>query len=110
MTLAGLLGDTCVITRRTAGTALDADGNQISTTVAGTTTCSLQQTQRTEPDDQGEFSLTTWDLFLPTGTGIDTGDYVTVGGTNYEVVGQPWDATEGSTAVHHVEATVKRSA
>jgi hypothetical protein len=110
VSLSHLLGSTCVITRRTAGTALDADGNLISTTTAGTTICSLQQTRRDEPSSEGEFSVTTWNLFLPTGTGIDTGDKVTVDGADYEMVGAPWDAREGSPDVWHLECSVKRTA
>jgi hypothetical protein len=68
----------------------------------------LQQRRRDEGDTVGEVSETLWDVFLPTGTTLDTGDAVLVGNYRYEIVGQPWDATEGSTAVHHVEATAKR--
>jgi hypothetical protein len=88
---------------------MDDDGNLLRTGGTVSTTCSLQQRQREEPATEGEFSVTVWDLYLPSGTAIDTKAKVTVAGTDYEVIGQPWDASE-SEAVAHVEATVKRTA
>jgi hypothetical protein len=109
MSLTTLLSTTCTIVRRTDSGATDDDGNAIKTETPYQTVCSLQQVRRDEPPASGELSVTLWDLFLPTGTAIDTSDAVIVDGAVYEVVGQPWDATEGSAGVHHVEATVKKS-
>ena len=74
------------------------------------TVCDLQQRQRDEPDPAGELSITTWDIFFPAGTEVDTGDAVIVGSYVYELLGDPWDANQGSAAVNHVAATVRRTA
>lgn len=103
-----MLGQTCSIISRTAGTATDAYGNVIST--AGTTSvaCEIQQLRRSEPGEQGEFSVTEWMGFFPSGTTLDTGDAVSEASLGtFEVVGRPWDANTGSAAVNHVEATLK---
>jgi hypothetical protein len=71
--------------------------------------CEIQQTKRDEPGDAGELSVTTWTAFLPHGTEIDTGDTLTVGDVEYEVIGDPWPATTGSPDMWHVEATLKLS-
>lgn len=110
MSLTTLLSRPCALVRRTDSGSTDDDGNAIKTEVATQTVCSLQQIRREEPGDAGELSITLWDLFLPTGTAIDTSDAVIVGGDVYEVVGDPWDATEGSARMHHVEATVRKTA
>jgi hypothetical protein len=89
----------------------DALGNPVlGEPVEVETTCALQQRRRDEPTGEGETSVTEWDLFLPHGTEINTGDAVRVKGRVYELVGDPWDADEGSRAMWHVAATVKRVA
>jgi hypothetical protein len=98
----------CTLFVRTGSTNLDDDGNEIPNEATVTTVCSLQQ--RTRSEAEGQVSDTLWTLFLPTGTAIDTDDAAIIGAARYEVVGQPWDATEGSPAVHHVEATLRRVA
>jgi len=70
--------------------------------------CALQQRDRDEPAGEGETSVTEWNLFLPHRTEINTGDAVRVKGRVYELVGDPWDADEGSRALWHVAATVRR--
>lgn len=105
-----LIATPCTLVRRTDAGTDDIYGNEQRTETLVTTTCSLQQTRREEPDAAGEASETTWSLFLPTGTAIDTGDGVVVNDAVYEVIGQPWDADEGSAAVNHVEATLRRVA
>jgi hypothetical protein len=72
--------------------------------------CALQQRRRSEHDEGGELSDTLWDLLLPSGTTIGTGDSVRVEGREYELVGEPWDAQEGSRSLWHVAATVRRTA
>lgn len=110
MTLSTLLGTACTIVRRSDSGSTDVYGNPTPTETLVQTTCSLQQRERSEDATAGELSETLWDLFLPTGTAIDTSDGVVIGNAVYEVVGQPWNATEGTTSVHHVEATLKRVA
>jgi hypothetical protein len=99
----------CTIIRRTAGTALDQYGNALAGTVHVQTKCELQQIRRDEPEAQGEFSITTWNLYLPIGGTIDTSDVVVIDGATYELVGDPWYANTGTTQVHHVEATVTKA-
>lgn len=73
------------------------------------TVCALQQQRRTEHAESGEISDTLWNLYLPHGTEIDTGDAVRVAGREYEVIGEPWSAEEGSRTVWHVEGTCRRT-
>lgn len=107
-----LLDQTCSIQRRTAGTATDIYGEATkgTTTVTGIP-CDVQQIRREEPGQAGEFSVSEWWGFFPAGTGLDTGDAVVhpTKGT-FEVTGEPYDADQGSSAVSHMEATLKRTA
>lgn len=102
-----MMNRTCSIISRTAGT--DAYGNDVQG-AAGTTTvaCEIQQIRRAEPGEQGEFSVTEWMGFFPTGTSFDTGDQISEPSLGtFEVVGRPWDADSGSAVVNHVEATLR---
>lgn len=99
----------CTIVRRTNSEDVDELGNAVNTEAETETVCDLQQRQRDEPETAGELSVTTWDIFFPAGTEIDTGDSVIVGGYVYEMLGDPWDANQGSAAVNHVAATVRRT-
>lgn len=110
MSLSSLMDTTVTLVRRSNTGSADVYGNPTDTETLVQTTGSLQQRRRSEDASAGEVSETLWDLFLPTGTALDTGDGVVVGNSRYEVVGQPWDAAEGSVAVHHVEATLRRVA
>jgi hypothetical protein len=98
----------CQILRRTAGTIDDGYGNLLPTTGTVDTFCDLQQVGRDEPITQGENSITTWSLYMPVDTALDTTDAVVVGGKTYELTGDPWVADTGSNAVNHIEATVVR--
>jgi hypothetical protein len=112
VTLSQLLSTPCTIVRRSASGTTDEHGNDIPSETTAATVCELQlQPTRAsgEPSSAGELSNTLWDLFLPTGTDIRTGDAVVVRGQEYELVGDPWDATTGSASMHHVEATVRRT-
>lgn len=110
MSLAQLLNQPCTIVSRSDEGDTDAYGDPILTESAAETTCVLQQNRRDEPGEAGELSDTLWTLFLPTGTALNTDDAVVVNGKIYELVGEPWDATEGSADMHHVEATLRRTA
>ncbi len=89
----------------------DALGNPVlGEPVEVETTCAFQQRHRDEPAGAGETSTTEWNLFLPYGTEINTGDAVRVKGRVYELLGDPWDADEGSRALWHVAATCRRVA
>jgi hypothetical protein len=112
MTLTALLSRSGTILSHTAGTTLDTYGEALQGTTSTAVSCEIQQERREEPGEAGEFSVTEWVGFFPIGTTLDTGDQVvcsSAGGT-FEVVGEPWNADSGSSAVHHVEATLKRTA
>jgi hypothetical protein len=99
------------LVRRSTSGARDAFGNDIPAEVSASVVGELQQRRRDEPNDAGELSAATWDLFLPAGTDVRTGDAVVVDGSVYEVMGDPWDARNPRTgAASHVEATVTRTA
>lgn len=106
-----LLDQTCSILRRTAGTTLDTYGEATQgTTTFGTIACDVQQVRTSEPGEAGEFSVSEWWGFFPSGTGLDTGDAVVhpTKGT-FEVTGEPYDADQ-SQSVGHMQATLKRTA
>jgi hypothetical protein len=110
MSLATLLNKPCLLVRRSDSGGEDAHGNPIEDETVTEVLCEIQQRQRSEDDDAGELSDTLWTLFLPHGTDLDTSDAVIVGGLVYEVMGDPWDAVQGSPDMWHVEATVRRTA
>jgi hypothetical protein len=101
-----------LITRRRPSATDDAYGNEIPGEHDVETVGQIQQKARTEPAAEGESSITDWVLFLPADTPLRTGDRVTTidDGREYEVTGDPENMTMGSPAVHHVEATVRRTA
>lgn len=82
------------------------EGTPTTETVA----CLLQQRQRIEQTAQGQIATETLILFLPAGTDVDTLDYVTVDGNDYQIDGPPWAAyNPRSQAVSHIECTVRRT-
>jgi hypothetical protein len=99
-----------IIRRRDSPTETDDDGNPRKVETLVPTVCSLQQIRRDEPASEGEFSVTFWNLFLPSGTVIGTADRALIDGAVYALVGEPWDAKEGSPSMWHIEATVKKTA
>lgn len=112
MSLATLLSRPVLITHRLPSTSLDAYGGEIPDEQLIETVGQLQQKARTEPPTEGELSVTDWTLFLPVDTLLRTGDTITMldEGQDYEVIGDPENMRMGSPAVHHVEATVRRTA
>ena len=110
MSLTSLMNRSGTILSRTAGTATDIYGNPTQGTTSTTVLCEVQQERRSEPGDQGEFSVTEWVGFFPSGTALDTGDAVVVANLGtFEVVGDPWDANQGSAAINHLEASLKKA-
>lgn len=110
MSLTTLLNKPCVITRREYDLDVSDDyGDATFEESEVETVCELQQRQRSEDGDPGQLSKTSWLLVLPYGTEIGGADTVTVGGDDYEVVGEPWVTEQGSEDVWHVEATVVRT-
>lgn len=99
----------------------DALGNPVlGEPVEVETKCAFQPRDRDEPAGEGETSVTEWNLFLVWETttlvqqavsrSLRTGDAAVVKGRKYELTGDPWEADEGSRALWHLEATVKRVA
>lgn len=103
-----LLTRACTIVTRSDSGDTDDYGNPIETETSTDTACELQQLQRAEPNDAGEFSDSTWAIFLPAGTTISTGDAVTVDETVYELVGAPWEVRHPITGrMTHIECTAR---
>lgn len=72
--------------------------------------CLLQQRTRIEQTAGGQISTETLVLFLPAGTDVDTIDYVTVDGLDYQLDGPTWEAfNPRSRSVSHIEAWVRRT-
>jgi hypothetical protein len=108
MTLSALMSRSCQIVRRSPGSS-DRYGNDIPTESLASATCEIQQMDRSEMEE-GSVTETLWKVFLPVNTDIQAEDALIVGGVEYEMVGDPWNANSGSSAVHHVEATVRKVA
>lgn len=84
----------------------DPTTSETTTTVG----CLIQQRTRIEQTAGGQVSTETLVLFLPAGTDVDTLDYVTVDGRDYQIDGPPWEAfNPRSEAVSHIEAWVRRA-
>lgn len=114
MLVARLLTRPCTITSRTDSGEVNDYGDPVLTETTTETVCELQKQVRRaseEPAAAGELSDTLWDLFLPAGTTVGTGDVVTVDGATYEMVGAPWAVRHPRTGEEtHVEAGVRRTA
>jgi len=108
MSTSRMMKTACVLLIRQEEEGDDYGNSVLGEPVEVETTCALQQRDRDEPAGEGETSVTEWNLFLPYGTDINTGDAVRVKGRVYELVGDPWDADEGSRALWHVAATCRR--
>jgi len=105
-----MMNTPCAVIRRVDTGEVDRVGDPILEVERTETRCALHPVRRGEHEDGGaETSDTTWRLFLPFGTAIDTGDAIEVEGHIYELTGQPWDAREGVRSLWHVEATVRRT-
>jgi hypothetical protein len=98
----------CILLKREK-TGEDKYGDATYEDVEVETVCSLQPQRRDEHDDTGTVSDTLWNLFLPSGTEADALSAVVVHGHKYELVGEGWEAQEGSRTLWHVEATVRRA-
>jgi hypothetical protein len=105
--MSGLMQTPCVIVRRTDHGAIDDYGDAILTESLVEAICDLQQQSRTETNG---VVTTSWVIFFPIGTEVDSGDSILVKDVEYEVEGDPWEADQGSEAVNHVVATLRRAA
>jgi SPP1 family predicted phage head-tail adaptor len=99
----------CTIIQRVDTGERDRHGDPVYETVETETRCALQKVSGREHEDGGETSDTTWRAWFPWGTALDTGAAVEAKGRRYEVVGDVWDADEGSRSLWHVEATLERT-
>ncbi len=88
----------------------DRYGDPITEPVEVETWCALQQFRGEEHEQSGEVSDTLWNLYLPYGTAIGSSASIKVEGREYEVVGESWNACEGSRSMWHVEALCRRRA
>lgn len=90
----------------------DAYGNAIVTVEEVETVCAFQkQSSAADAEDRSQSNLaeSAWNLFLPAGTEINSGDGVTVDDLEYEVDGDPWPVRNEQTGVFsHVEAVCRR--
>lgn len=109
MSLSALLSRSCTIYRRSGSGSVDELGDETDTVTTAATTCEVQQRNRDETSE-GDWSQAEWIGFFPADTVMDAGDAVEVSGLGlFEVVGAPWNADTGSSAVHHVEATLNKT-
>lgn len=99
----------CTIISRVATGEKDRRGDALYEDAEVETVCALQKAGGKEHEDGGETSDTTWRVWFPWGTQLDTGAAVLAKGRRYEVVGEPWDADEGSRGLWHVAATLQRT-
>jgi hypothetical protein len=111
---ARLLNRPCTVVRRVDSGEVNDYGDPVMTETQTEAICELQKPPRRASDEanqSGELSDTLWDLFLPAGTEIATGDAVIVDGVKYELVGDPWRARHPLTRnIDHLEATVRLTA
>jgi hypothetical protein len=111
MSLAELLSTPVTISRKIASGKTDEYGDEIPEVETVQAVGELQQQKREERGDQGEVSTTDWVLFLPAGTDIRTGDAVTIGVDQYQMVGDPWAVKNPRAGdISHIEASVRRVA
>lgn len=105
-----LISTPCVILRREGSENVDDYGDPVVTETEFETVCELQQLRRDEPAAEGELGVSTWIIFFPVNTEVDTSDAVVVAGQGtFELVGDPWNANQGSAAVNHVTSTARKT-
>jgi hypothetical protein len=107
VSLASLMSRNAIIIRRNLSGSTDIYGDDAKTESVISTTCELQQEERTE-EGGGAISETRWVGFFPVSLDLQSEDAVEVDGYEYELVGDPWVADTGNVAVHHLEATLRR--
>lgn len=114
MSVANLMNLSCQIVRRGPSGTEDDYGNEIPGETVVSTVCEFQnQRGRADAEDgsHNELSESRWDVFLPAGTDVTSGDALIVDGLEYEVDGESWSVRNPRTGnLSHVEVTVKRVA
>lgn len=103
-----LLVTACVIHHvENDATARDEYGNITTDATTTTSRCYLAQQSRTE-NNLDNIERERWAGYFPATDLIDANDAVTVGGDEYQVVGQPWAVVDPVTGtVDHLEATLE---
>lgn len=101
------------ILRRVESDETDEYGNAVVETVEVEGKAAIQKAHRVDEEQgsEGEVSDTRWNGCLPIGTDLNTGDALrNEGGEVFEMVGDPWNAEEGSPEMWHVEVSLRRVA
>lgn len=112
MAIADLISQPCVVYRTSESATRDSYGRPRSSVSAVTTVWAVQQQRASEPERHGELSDAFWQAFFLATESIDASDTVYDADIGlFEVVGDPWSVKRHPTgAVHHIEATVRRTA
>lgn len=106
-----LINRPATLIQRLTSESTDRFGNKKRTEGTVEIVVEIQQKQRSETADEGETSDTTWNIYFPPGTDVNSGDAVVIDGSEYELTGDPWEARNPRTqALSHMEATVRRTA
>lgn len=71
--------------------------------------CEIQLIRTDEPPEEGEYARSTWYMWFPTGTQLDTSDEVELDGYIYALVGDVDEALSINQRWGFVEAVVARS-
>lgn len=109
MPLGNLISRPCTLTRRTSSADTDRYGDEIPGDQMVETVCSYQPRNESEGEDElGEETATAF--FLVTEV-VGNGDTLHIPGEgDFEINGRPEHWSEGSPAMHHIKATLKRTA
>lgn len=112
MTLTRLINRPCTLLLRDNSDDVDDFSEEEAEPTEVETVCEIQQRNRQERGDQAELSDTTWNVFLPLGTEIDSGDAIRVDDLGeFELIGAPESKRNPLTQLEsHVEATARRTA
>ena len=112
--ISNLINRPCQLVRRGPSGSEDDYGNEIPGETVVSTVCEFQaQPSRSDAEDAGHNQLSTskWDVFLPVGTDVTSGDALMLDGVEYEVDGEAWAVRNPLTRrMSHVECTVVRVA
>jgi len=88
----------------------DRNGDPLTESAEVETRCALQQFRGEEHEEGGSVSDTLWNLYLPYGTVVGSSASIKVDDREYEVVGEVWEAKEGTRTMWHIEGLVRRRA
>jgi len=110
------MNKTATLVQRLPGGTTDELGNETDDEREIDVICEIQLVVAEEMPSAGEAAISTWTIFLPTGTEVRTGDALegVIGpeGEDYgdfELVGDPVDMRNGSKAMWHVEGRAKQT-